>query len=777
MSYGISRAAVLGAGVMGSGIAAHLANAGIPVRLLDIASSGDGPRDARARDAITRLLAASPSPFLTREAAALVSPGTLEDDLAQLADCDWIIEAVLEDLPTKQALYERLEAVRHDQAIITSNTSTIPLAQLVAGRSPAFAAHFAVTHFFNPPRWMSLLELVGGPATRPAVLDALQAFGDLRLGKRVVRCHDTPGFIANRIGTFTLQIALQDAIALGLRVEDADAICGKPMGLPKTGVFGLLDLVGLDLMPRVTASLLANLPPHDRYRRLVHETPIVATLVAAGFTGRKGGGGFYRITKRADGSKQTQVVDLASGALRDAGPPTLASARARHLRDLLAATDVGGELARRVLTQLWAYAFEVGPEIADDFASVDRAMRDGFGWTAGPFEMADALGLRAVVTLLEQRGEAIPPRLAAAVAAGGCYRVAGGALEQSDATGGWHAVRRPEGVETLADVTRRARPLEKNGSAALWDLGDRVLGVEFKAKMNALDGDVMQLLHRAIARAGQGDGAFGAIVLHNDGAHFSVGANLGVLLYAINLAAWRDAEKLIIAGQEAYAALRAAPVPVIGVHHGMALGGGCEALLHCDAVVAHVEATMGLVETGVGLIPGWGGCTRMLLRAIAAGDANDPMAAIVRTMELIGKAKTSKNAVDAKRLGLLMPHDVIVMHPDRLLDEAKRVAREMAPTYVPPTPARVRLPGTALVPVIEAGVQGLVAAGEATAYDAVVAGALARVLTGGEATLERTVRERDLLALEREAFLRLMREPKTRERVEHMLATGTPLRN
>jgi 3-hydroxyacyl-CoA dehydrogenase len=777
MSYGISRAAVLGAGVMGSGIAAHLANAGIPVVLLDVAAGGDEPRDARARTAIAKLASASPSPFVSREAAALVTPGTLEDDLSRVADCDWIIEAVLEDLPTKQALYARLETVRRDTAIVTSNTSTIPLSQLTAGRSAGFASHFAITHFFNPPRWMPLLEIVGGSATHPEVLDALQQVGDVRLGKRVVRCHDTPGFIANRVGTFVLQFALQEAIALGLRVEDADAICGKPMGLPKTGVFGLLDLVGLDLMPRVTESLLSNLPADDRYRRMVRETPIVAALVAEGFTGRKGGGGFYRVTKHADGTKSTQVVDLATGALRAAGPPSLASARARTLRDLLAASDVGGELARRVLTQLWAYAFEVVGDIADDLASVDRAMRDGFGWSAGPFEMADALGVAGVADLLTQRGEAVPPRLATAVRAGRCYRVADGALEQSDADGAWRPVRRPEGVETLADIKRRARPLEKNGSAALWDLGDRVLGVEFTGKMNALDGDVMQLLHRALARAGRGDGAFRAIVLHNDGTHFSVGANLGVLLYAINLAAWRDAEKLIIAGQEAYAALRAAPVPVVGVHQGMALGGGCEALLHCDRVVAHVEATMGLVETGVGLIPGWGGCTRMLLRAIAAGDPDDPMAAIVRTMELIGKAKTSKNAVDAKRLGLLTADDVIVMHPDRLLDEAKRVALAMAPGYVPPTPVRVRLPGAALVPVIEAGVQGMVAAGEATAYDAVVAGALAQVLTGGDTTLAQRVRERDLLALERVAFLRLMREPRTRERVEHMLATGTPLRN
>nr|MCU0623190.1 enoyl-CoA hydratase/isomerase family protein [Gemmatimonadaceae bacterium] len=367
--------------------------------------------------------------------------------------------------------------------------------------------------------------------------------------------------------------------------------------------------------------------------------------------------------------------------------------------------------------------------------------------------------------------------LEGAVRAGRCHRVVEGRREQLGRDGAWQPVTRAGGIMTLGDRALAARPLEKNGSAALWDLGDGVLGVEFTGKMNALDGEVMTMLHRAVARAGRGDGAFRAIVIHNEGRHFSVGANLGLLLYAINLAAWRDVEKLITAGQAAYAALRYAPVPVVGAVQGMALGGGCEVLLHCDAVVAHLEASMGLVETGVGLVPGWGGCTRMLLRHAASGDPADPMPAVIRTMEQIGKAETAANAADARDKGFLTARDVIVMNPDRLLDEAKRTALAMVDGYQPPRRPVLRLPGALVLPVIEAGVQGMVAAGQATAYDAVVATALARVLTGGDTSPERVVREADLLTLEREAFLTLVREPRTRERIEHMLATGQPLRN
>jgi 3-hydroxyacyl-CoA dehydrogenase len=777
MAPAISRVAVIGAGVMGSGIAAHLANAGVPVLLLDVVPDGASDPNALAAGALSRLREAKPSPFVTRDTAARVTPGHLPGSSAQLAECDWIIEAVVEDVAVKRALYAQLETWARADAIISSNTSTIPLADLVQGVSAGFRRRFAITHFFNPPRWMRLLELVAGPDTAPEVVEALESFGDVRLGKGVVRCHDTPGFIANRIGTFWMDVAVQEALALGLTVEDADAICGKPMGIPSTGIFGLLDLVGLDLMPHIAASFARTLPAADRYRRVQREIPLVRQLIDGGFTGRKGKGGFYRVSKDANGKKVTAVVDLTTGTVRASVPTTLRSARARSLGELVSGTDAGAEYARRVLGQTLAYAFETADAIADDFASVDTAMRLGFNWNAGPFEMADALGVAHVAAMITARGEVVPPRLAAAVAAGSCYRVHNGQRQQWGRDGSWQPVRRPGGVTTLADVQRAAKPLEKNGSAALWDLGNQVLGVEFRSKMNALDGDTMAMLHRAVARAGRGDGAFRAIVLHNEGRHFSVGANLGLLLYAINLAAWRDIEKLMVAGQQAYLALRYAPVPVVGAAQGMALGGGCEALLHCDAVAAHLEASMGLVESGAGLVPGWGGCTRMLLRHVAAGDPSDPMPAVLRTMEQIGKATTAPNAAEAKRAGFLAEHDVIVMNDARLLEDAKRLALSLATGYQPPARPVVRLPGAAIVPVIEAGVQAMVDAGQATAHDAVVAGALARVLTGGDTTPDRVLREADLLALEREAFLRLVREPRSRERIEHLLATGAPLRN
>jgi 3-hydroxyacyl-CoA dehydrogenase len=772
-----SRVAVIGAGVMGSGIAAHVANAGVPVLLLDVVPDGASDPNALAAGAISRLREASPSPFVTRDTAAKVTAGHLPGDAHQLASCDWIIEAVVEDVGVKRALYAQLDTWARPDAVITSNTSTIPLAHLLEGSSPAFRRRFAITHFFNPPRWMRLLELVTGPETAPEVASALEHFGDRHLGKGVVRAKDTPGFIANRIGTFWMEVAVQEALALGMSVEDADAVCGKPMGVPATGIFGLLDLVGLDLMPHIAASFARTLPADDRYRRVQRDVPLVQQLIADGYTGRKGKGGFYRVRREADGRKVTEVVDLATGVVRPKVATALRSARARHVTELVNGTDTGAEYARRVLAQVLAYAFETAGEIADDFASVDTAMRLGFNWQQGPFELADALGVARVADWVAARGEPVPPRLAQTVAAGGCYRVQDGRREQQGADGAWHGVQRPGGVTTLADVQRAAKPLEKNGSAALWDLGDRVLGVEFRSKMNALDGDTMAMLHRAVARAGRGDGPFRAIVLHNEGKHFSVGANLGLLLYGINLAAWRDIEKLIIAGQQAYLALRYAPVPVVGAAHGMALGGGCEVLLHCDAVAAHLETSMGLVESGAGLVPGWGGCTQMLLRHVTAGDPADPMPAVLRTMEQIAKATTAPNAVEAQRAGFLRPHDVVVMNEARLLGDAKHLALSLSEGYRPPPPPVLRLPGAAILPVIEAGVQAMVAAGQATAHDAVVAGALARVLTGGDTTPDRVLREADLHALERDAFLRLVREPRSRERIEHLLATGAPLRN
>jgi 3-hydroxyacyl-CoA dehydrogenase len=775
----IRRAAVLGAGTMGSGIAAQLANAGVPVLLLDIVPPGAAERSVLAQGALARMRTQQPAPFMSADAMALVTPGNLEDDLGALAEVDWIIEAVLEDPAVKATLYRTVDAARRPGSIVSSNTSTIPLAALVAGQSDAFAADFAITHFFNPPRHMRLVELVTGPRTRPEVAELLRETCDVRLGKGVVTCRDTPGFIANRIGTYFMYVAMHEAQRLGLTVEEADAVCGKPMGLPKTGVFALTDLVGLDLMPHIMRSFLATLPPDDPFRALPATFAPMEALIAAGNTGRKSkGGGFYRMQGDASGAKVRQAVDLATGEHRAEQPARLASLEAAKGRDalriLVSHDDKGGRFARAVLGSALAYAASLVPRIADRVSDVDEAMRLGYGWTYGPFELIDRLGAATLAQLLQGEGRAVPPLLATA-GTRSFYRTEGGVLQELLPSGDYAPVPRAPGVLRLADVKRASKPLMKNASAAVWDIGDGVLCLEFTSKMNSIDGEIMKMLRQVIAHVGDGGGAHRALVIHNEGENFSVGANLGLALFSLNIALYDAVEQSVAEGQETYRALQRAPFPVVSAPAGMALGGGCELLLHSDAVQAAAESYIGLVEAGVGLIPGWGGCKELLLRHVGgAADAGQGIAALGRLLETLGTAKSSTSAADARRLGFLRAGDGITMNRDRLLADAKAKALALVPGYAPPAPRTVTLPGPPGKAMMMAAVDGMVAAGQATPHDRVVADALSTVLSGGAGgTLDDTA----LLALERTAFMGLVRTPGTLARIEHMLATGKPLRN
>ena len=472
----IAQVAVVGAGVMGSGIAAHIANAGVPVLLLDIVPDGAADRNVLGRKAVETMLRTSPAPFMTRRAAQLITPGNLEDDLEKAGSCDWVIEAIVEDVAVKQALFARLEKVLKPGAVVSSNTSTIPLGDLVEGRSAAFQAGFLVTHFFNPPRYMRLMELVSGPHTAEDVTGRIRAFCDIRLGKGVVLCNDTPGFVANRIGTFWVQLAVNEAVTRGLSVEEADAIVGSPMGIPKTGVFGLLDLVGIDLMPRVRASMVASLPESDPYCAITGELPVVTKMLEAGLIGRKGSGGFYRLRKQ-DGRRVKEAIDLQTAAYREsrkARPDCVEAAKqsneAGGLRALVAHDSDGGRYAWAVLSQTVAYAAALVPEICDSLASVDEAMRLGYNWSAGPFELADQLGADWLISRLEAEGTAVPALLRAAQGRS-FYRVIDGRLHHLMPDGTYTAVIRPDGVLLLADVKRAGEPLARNASAALWDIG------------------------------------------------------------------------------------------------------------------------------------------------------------------------------------------------------------------------------------------------------------------------------------------------------------------
>ncbi len=769
----IRKVGVVGAGVMGAGIAAHVANAGLPVVLLDIVPGG-------AAKAVERMLRADPAPFMGKGAARLVQAGDLDGGLPLLADCDWIVEAIVERPDAKRDLYARLEDVRKPGSIVSSNTSTIPLAALTQGLGEGFARDFLITHFFNPPRYMRLLELVRGPATRADAVEAIAAFGDRRLGKTIVHCKDTPGFIANRIGGLWMQSAINHAVDLRLTVEEADAIMGKPMGVPKTGVFGLLDLVGLDLMPHVAASMKAALPATDPYVVGMREHVLIARMIAEGRTGRKGGkGGFYAREKGPGGESLKRAVDLWTGDYRNSAKARLESleAGAKDLRKLAEHPDRGGRYARAVLLDTLGYAASLVPEIADSPADVDAAMRLGYAWKWGPFELVDKLGPGWLAAALRQDGRPVPALLETA-GERPFYRVQDGRRQVLGVDGEYRDIPRPEGVLLLSDVKLRTQPLARNGSASLWDIGDGVACLEFHSKMNALDPDILALIGKAVAMGKKG--AFRALVIHNEADNFSVGANIGLALFAANIGAWGEIEGMIEGGQKAMRAMRDAPFPVVGAPAGMALGGGCEILLHCDAVQAHAETYIGLVEVGVGLIPGWGGCASMLRRWAEAPKApRGPMPPVAKAFEMISTAQVAKSAAEARDLLLLRPQDGITMNRDRLLADAKARALAMVEEgYKPAEPKPLRLPGPSGRAALNMAAEGAARLGRATPHDLVVCDRLAEILTGGERadhTMDTT--EDQVRALERKGFMALLKTEATLARVEHMLETGRPLRN
>jgi len=774
----IQKAAVIGAGVMGSGIAAQIANAGVPVLLLDVPAGNGGDRSALAKGAIQRMLKTEPAPFMHRAAAKLVEPGNTEDDLERLAEVDWIVEVVVEDLEIKRALYARIEAVRKDGSIVSSNTSTLPLALLVAGQPERFARDFLITHFFNPPRYMRLLELVTGADTRSEALAEIEDFADRRLGKSCVLCHDTPGFVANRIGNFWLQCAVNAARDHGLTVEEADAVMSRPLGIPKTGVFGLLDLVGLDLIPKVDASLAAALPGGDGYHGIRRDWDLLDRLIAEGYTGRKGKGGFYRLDK-SGGKRVKEALNLESGDYAAAAKPileSLSASKAGGLKALVAHEDRGGRFAWAVLSQTLAYAATHVPETTGAIHDVDRALKFGYAWKFGPFELIDKLGAADFAARLAEDGQAVPPLLAKAAEVGAFYRTEGGCLQYLSVEGNYEDVPRPEGVLLLEDVKRAGEPLAGNGSASLWDIGDGVACLEIHTKLNAIDPEVLAIVEKAVKIV---EADHKALVIYNEGSNFSVGANVGLALFAANTALWPMIEGLVEQGQKAYRKLKHAPFPVVSAPSGMALGGGCEILLHSDAIQAHAESYLGLVEAGVGLIPGWGGCTELLSRLAADPKRpNGPMPPVVEAFETIGMAKVAKSAFEARELGFLGSKDGITFNRERLLAEAKAKALEVAQGYEAPAPVALTLPGPAAGAALRFALKDLRMKGAATEHDMVVAGQLAEVLSGGDkADVTEPMAPEDVLALERKAFMTLIRTEPTLARIEHTLETGKPLRN
>jgi 3-hydroxyacyl-CoA dehydrogenase len=772
----IRKVAVIGAGVMGAGIAAHVTNAGIPVVLLDIVPPNASDRSVIAKTAVEKMLKTEPAPFMHPKNAKLITVGNIEDDLGLLADCDWIIEAIVERLDIKQALYHKLENVRRPDAIVSSNTSSIRLSTLMAGMPDSFQQHFLITHFFNPPRYMRLLEIAVGEQTKPEVVDTISQFCDVKLGKGVVFTNDTPGFIANRIGIYWIQTSILEAIRLGLSVEEADAVVGRPMGIPKTGVFGLSDLVGIDIMPHLMQTMRQGLAPNDPLLEKMVLPDVINTMLQNGYNGRKGKGGFYRIN-REQGGKIKESINLQTGTYAASQAAQLASvnaARKGGLPALIAAPDKGGEYAWSVLSQTLSYAASLLPEVSDNIPAIDQAMRLGYNWKYGPFELIDQIGADNFAKRLSADGKPIPD-LVEKARAQGFYRTINGETQYLSLDGSYANLQRPAGVLLLADIKRHTKPIAKNPSASLWDIGDGVVCLEFTSKMNAMDPQIIEMLQHALTIIPQ---RYKALVLYNEADNFSVGANLGLVLFSANIAAWDLIESMQHHGQDVYKAMKYAPFPVVGAPAGMALGGGCEILLHCAAIQAHAETYMGLVEVGVGVIPGWGGCKEMLQRwSLNPKRPGGYITPVAKAFEIINIATVAKSAQEARDYLFLRSSDAITMNRDRLLADAKAKALSMLEHYQAPAAPDISLPGKTAKVATQLAVNDFQLQGKVTPHDAVVADALGDMLSGGDTDMTQTLSEDDLFALERQYFMQLLRTPATLARIEHMLETGKPLRN
>jgi 3-hydroxyacyl-CoA dehydrogenase len=807
MKHRIEKAAVLGAGTMGARIAAHLANAGIPCFLLDIVPKELTAEEKRkglmlespaVRDRIVNagLEAAKksrPAAFFTPETARLVTPGNLEDNLGWCGEVDWIIEAVAEDLEIKRNLFSRVETVRKPGTIVSSNTSGLPIKLISEGCSEDFQQHWTGTHFFNPPRYMKLVELIPGPKTKPEVLQSLDEICDLRLGKGVVVAKDTPNFIANRIGTFSMLNALRQMQALDMTIEQVDACTGPAVGWPKSATFRTADLVGLDVLVHVVRNIYENIPD-DESREMYRVPRLVEDMLARGWLGEKTGSGFYKRVKKEGGS-EILTLDWHKMEYRPRQKAKFGSIEAgkgiENTRDRLRALagpvlegksgDQANQFLWSGLSETCLYAARRIPEIANSIVDVDRAMRWGFGWELGPFEMWNAIGVERMVKAMERDGREMPPLVTKVLDSP--KRVfyeseKGNTLYFDLASSSLQPVEEPRGIIILKSLKERTPVVQSNSGASLIDLGDGVLCCEFHSKMNSIGGDIVAMIHAGIARL---DSEFDAMVIANQAPNFSVGANLMLLLISAQEQEWDDIHMAVRQFQRVNMAIKYASRPVVVAPQGMALGGGCEISLHGARIHAAAESYIGLVEAGVGLIPGGGGTKEMLIRAnehSAGGENLDLFHALKPVFETIAMAKVSTSGEEARSLGFLRPSDLIAINRDRQVADAKQTALAMVRAgYHPPPPAQIRVLGEEFLAAAKLAIHMLIRGEYASEYDGVVARKLAFILAGGGITSPQAVSEQYILDLEREAFVSLCGQRKTQERVAHTLKTGKPLHN
>lgn len=780
MKLDVKKTVVLGAGTMGAQVAAHLAARGIVVALLDIVPAGAADRSALAKKAIEGLKKLKPAPLHLPEHAALLRPGNFEDDWKELKDADWVFEAVVEDLEVKRQLFARVAPAIKKTALVTTNTSGLGIAAMTSSLPADFRKRFFGTHFFNPPRYLKLLETIPGPETDPALLAAMEAFCESVVGKGVVRCKDTPNFIGNRIGSYGFAVVLQAMQDLDLTIEEVDALTGSAIGRARSATFRTADIAGVDVCVKVAENLVTALPgdpEHDVFR----VPAFMKTMVERKQLGEKAGAGFYK----KDG-REIRTLDWKTLEYRDrqkAKLPALDAAQntsdmAARLQQLVAGKDKAGQFLWRVLSAVSLYAAARVPEISDDVVSIDRAMEWGYGWGMGPFRTLDALGVAATVERARAEGRTIPPLLEALLASGrkSFYETADGRETQFGPKGPVPVPER-DGVVSIAALKARGAVKKKNAGASLVDLGDGCGLVEFHTKMNALGTDTFSLLQAAVKEGRQ---HFEALVVGNQGENFTVGANLMLALLAVQEEEWDELELSIRQFQNANMGLKYAELPVVVAPFGMALGGGCEISLHGARVRASAETYMGLVEVGVGLVPAGGGTKEMALRAhdrCAGVDGAEPLPFVKKAFDTIVFAKVSTSGAEAQRM-FLTPADSLSANPDRLLHEAKQVALGLARSGYRPGLPRTDVPvlGRAGIAVFKAGIYNAVRGEQISEHDALIATKVATILCGGDRGAG-VASEQHFLDLEREAFLSLLGTQKTRDRIQHMLKEGKPLRN
>jgi 3-hydroxyacyl-CoA dehydrogenase len=805
----LRRAAVLGAGAMGSRIAAHLADAGVPVLLLDIIPPSNSDPKARsgiATSAVAALLKVKPAAFYDAASARLITPGNFEDDLAGLKDCDWIIEAVTEDLAIKQALLAKITPHIGPRSIVTTNTSGLPVASIAANAPPEFRRRWFGTHFFNPPRYMRLLEIIPTPEADPAAVASIAAFADRRLGKSIVYARDTPNFIANRIGVFSMLTAFRLMQEQNLTIEDVDALTGSVIGWPRTGTFRLADMVGLDVLAHVARNFSES---HSSDASATSLPPYIEIMLERRWLGDKTGQGFYKKDPEAKDPKNNRLaLDWHTLDYRPAARPKFPSIEmaknAESLPERLRLVLVGdvkkdkaGAFLFPLLTGIWNYAADCLPEIADSAASIDRAMRTGFNWELGPFEMWDAAGVAETTAQLRAAGQHVSPRAEKLLASGNTSWYADapeGRAVFDHATSSYKPIDQSEGIASAATFRRANKVIRKNPGCSLIDIGEDIALLELHSKKNAIGDDIVSLITQTLTPASEHIRNFRGFVISGDANDFSVGANLMQLLLGIQEGDWDEVGLAVRAFQRMTASIKFCPRPVVAAPFNLCLGGGTEISLHAARRQPYAELYMGLVETGVGLVPGGGGTKEMALHAIDAARASsgidyaaaparfalsaDLQDALRQRFETIAMAKVSTSAAEARALDLLMPADQITLNRERLLLDAREAAICLAETgYTAPALRTVAVPGEAVLPTLKLGIHLMRQAEYISDHDVTVATHVARILCGGALTPGSLVTEEYLLDLERESFLSLCGERKTQERIAYTLQTGRPLRN